>query len=130
MAKSRVRNSAQVAIDRHVGARLRSRRTLLGLSQQQVGERAGITFQQVQKYENGVNRIGASRLYVISGALSVPVGYFFEGLEHAAPGPGRAAPSRLVLESARLMQEMPRPVQERFLKLARACRDAATVAAP
>jgi transcriptional regulator with XRE-family HTH domain len=65
-------------IDVHVGSRLRLRRTLLGLSQQKVGEALGLTFQQVQKYERGANRIGASRLWDLSGVLDCPVSFFFE----------------------------------------------------
>ena len=68
------------AIDAHVGCRVRTRRTLLGLNQTQVGAALGITFQQVQKYENGSNRIGASRLYHLSKILDVPVSYFYEDM--------------------------------------------------
>lgn len=75
-------------IDEHVGARLRLRRMALGLSQEKLGERLGLTFQQVQKYEKGANRIGASRLYHISQILEVPVQYFFDEL----PGETEAAP--------------------------------------
>ena len=65
-------------IDLHVGKRLRRRRRLLGLTQQQLAESVGIRFQQIQKYERGLNRIGASRLYEFSRILGVPVAYFFE----------------------------------------------------
>jgi transcriptional regulator with XRE-family HTH domain len=65
-------------IDEHVGARVRMRRTLLRMSQERLGELLGLTFQQVQKYERGANRIGASRLYDLSRVLDVPVTYFFE----------------------------------------------------
>jgi transcriptional regulator with XRE-family HTH domain len=68
------------SIDAHVGARVRLRRTLLGMSQEKLGEAIGLTFQQVQKYERGANRIGASRLYDLSRVLDVPVSYFFEEL--------------------------------------------------
>ncbi|MDR3516930.1 MAG: helix-turn-helix transcriptional regulator [Azospirillaceae bacterium] len=67
-------------IDIHVGARLRLRRTLLGLSQEKLGEAVGITFQQLQKYERGANRISASRLFHLSQVLDVPVGFFFEDM--------------------------------------------------
>ncbi len=70
-------------IDIHVGARLRLRRTLLGLSQEKLGEAVGITFQQLQKYERGSNRISASRLFNLSQVLGVPVSYFFEELPPA-----------------------------------------------
>ncbi len=65
------------AVDVHVGARLRQRRTLLGMNQTKLGSSIGLTFQQVQKYEKGTNRISASRLYALSGTLDVPVEYFF-----------------------------------------------------
>jgi transcriptional regulator with XRE-family HTH domain len=71
-------------IDIHVGQKLRLRRTLLGLSQEKLGEAVGITFQQLQKYERGANRISASRLFNLSQVLGVPVTYFFEDL----PPPG------------------------------------------
>jgi transcriptional regulator with XRE-family HTH domain len=71
------------AIDLHVGKRLRRRRRLLGLTQQQLAESIGIRFQQIQKYECGANRVTASRLYELSVSLNVPVNYFFEGLQQA-----------------------------------------------
>jgi transcriptional regulator with XRE-family HTH domain len=66
------------SIDAHVGSRVRLRRMLIGMSQEKLGELLGLTFQQVQKYEKGANRIGASRLYDISQILAVPVSYFFD----------------------------------------------------
>ncbi|MGD9538983.1 MAG: helix-turn-helix domain-containing protein [Alphaproteobacteria bacterium] len=68
-------------VDVHVGKRLRQRRTLLGMSQEKLGELLGLTFQQVQKYERGTNRIGSSRLFRLACILEVPVSYFFEGLQ-------------------------------------------------
>ena len=65
------------AVDVHVGRRVRQRRNMLGMSQEKLGEALGLTFQQVQKYERGANRIGASRLYHISEVLDVPINYFF-----------------------------------------------------
>jgi transcriptional regulator with XRE-family HTH domain len=76
-------------IDIHVGSRVRLRRLLLGMSQEKLGDELGVTFQQVQKYERGANRIGASRLYRVSKVLQVPVGFFFEGLD-GAPATGFA----------------------------------------
>src|SRR5678815_4355896 len=67
-------------IDVHVGNRLRQRRTLLGMSQEKLGEAIGLTFQQVQKYERGMNRIGSSRLFDLARVLDVPVSYFFEDM--------------------------------------------------
>jgi transcriptional regulator with XRE-family HTH domain len=72
-------------IDRHVGSRVRMRRVMLGMSQEKLGEALGLTFQQVQKYEKGTNRIGASRLQQISRTLDVPPAFFFEGAPSAAP---------------------------------------------
>jgi transcriptional regulator with XRE-family HTH domain len=66
-------------IDKHVGSRVRMRRMMIGMSQEKLGENLGITFQQIQKYEKGTNRIGASRLQNISNVLGVPVSFFFEG---------------------------------------------------
>lgn len=85
-------------IDRHVGSRVRMRRVLLGMSQEKLGEALGLTFQQVQKYEKGTNRIGASRLQQISQTLNVPPAFFFDGapiLENANghPMPGVAEDS-------------------------------------
>jgi transcriptional regulator with XRE-family HTH domain len=67
-------------VDVHVGSRVRLRRTLLGLSQEKLGEAVGLTFQQIQKYERGSNRIGASRMYDLAHVLDVPVAYFFEDM--------------------------------------------------
>ncbi len=69
-------------VDRHVGSRVRMRRLMLGMSQEKLGNGLGLTFQQVQKYEKGTNRIGASRLQHISQLLQVPVPFFFEGAPH------------------------------------------------
>lgn len=68
-------------VDVHVGSRVRLRRMLVSMSQEALGEQLGLTFQQIQKYEKGSNRIGASRLYQIAQTLNVPVDYFYEGLE-------------------------------------------------
>lgn len=67
-------------VDVHVGGQVRMRRVLLGMSQEKLGEELGLTFQQVQKYEKGSNRIGASRLFDVSRILEVPIAYFYEGL--------------------------------------------------
>lgn len=70
-------------IDQHVGARMRLRRSELEMSQSELGEKLGVTFQQVQKYERGTNRVGASRLYKLAHELGVDVKYFFKGLDVA-----------------------------------------------
>ncbi|GAB4143279.1 MAG: hypothetical protein Tsb0016_12240 [Sphingomonadales bacterium] len=81
-------------IDVHVGARVRLRRTLLGMSQEKLGDALGLTFQQVQKYERGANRIGSSRLFQLSQILDVPVSYFFDEIPetpaNAPPGMAEA----------------------------------------
>jgi transcriptional regulator with XRE-family HTH domain len=71
-------------IDKHVGSRVRMRRMMLTMSQEKLGDALGLTFQQVQKYEKGTNRIGASRLQQIAQILQVPVAFFFEGAPHVA----------------------------------------------
>ena len=76
-------------VDTHIGQRIRARRFLLGMNQTELADAAGITFQQVQKYENGTNRVGASRLQQFSEALGVPPSYFFEG----APTAGKKRPA-------------------------------------
>jgi transcriptional regulator with XRE-family HTH domain len=78
------------AVDRHVGSRVRMRRLMLGLSQGKLADQVELTFQQVQKYEKGTNRIGAGRLYQLSLILDVPVSFFFEG----APRPAGLPPRR------------------------------------
>lgn len=84
-------------IDKHVGSRVRMRRMMLGMSQEKLGDALALTFQQVQKYEKGTNRIGASRLQQISNILQVPVAFFFEGAPHlpegTAPATFEGAPS-------------------------------------
>ncbi len=78
MKKTELRSENPDPVDIHVGARLRMRRNLVGLSQEQLGKALGLTFQQIQKYERGINRMGSSRLFQIAKTLSVPIAYFFE----------------------------------------------------
>src|SRR6188768_2616137 len=73
-------------VDLHVGGRVRMRRTLLGVSQEQLADSLGLTFQQVQKYERGANRVSASKLYESARALQAPVSFFFEGLADPLDG--------------------------------------------
>ena len=84
-------------VDRHVGGRVRMRRMMLAMSQEKLGESIGLTFQQVQKYEKGTNRIGASRLQQISQILQVPVSFFLRMPRMSIPGPlaGKMPPRRL-----------------------------------
>ena len=83
-------------IDIHVGSRIRLRRTLLGMSQERLGEALGLTFQQVQKYERGVNRVGASRLFDLSRVLDVPISFFFDDMpDNIASSFGASLPRRV-----------------------------------
>ena len=76
-------------VDVHVGSRIRLRRMMIGMSQERLGERLGLTFQQVQKYEKGANRVGASRLYAISNILEVPVEFFFADMPESIADSGK-----------------------------------------
>ncbi len=76
------------SIDIHVGWRVRERRSLLRMTQQELGDNIGIKYQQIQKYETGTNRISASRMWDIAAAMEVPVSFFFEGIDGQAPDMG------------------------------------------
>lgn len=89
------------SIDRHVGARIRERRIMLGLSQQQMADMIGVTYQQAHKYERGINRISAGRLYEITRVLNVPITYFFEGLDLGEDEGALNPRQRMCLELAR-----------------------------
>lgn len=106
-------------IDIHVGKRVRLRRTLLGLSQEKLGEGLGLTFQQIQKYERGTNRIGSSRLYHLSQLLNVPVAYFFDEL-HPDLSESGAPASASVEASARGSAEADQLSHRETLELVRA----------
>jgi transcriptional regulator with XRE-family HTH domain len=95
-------------VDRYVGARIRERRIILGLTQQQMAELIGVTYQQAHKYEKGINRVAAGRLYSIAQALGVEVSYFYEGLQTGGtlvPSPSQ----RLLLDLARNFLNIPDP---------------------
>ena len=102
-------------IDIHVGKRVRLRRTLLGMSQEKLGGALGLTFQQVQKYERGVNRIGSSRLYQLSQILDVPVSFFFDDMP---PLEGKAIPPGLA-ETPAIFERDPM-IKRETLELVRA----------
>src|SRR5580692_3255062 len=87
-------------IDRHVGARIRERRIMLGLTQQQIADLIGVTYQQAHKYERGINRISAGRLFEIARVLTVPIAYLFEGIEGAEDGVAQPPRERMCLELA------------------------------
>jgi transcriptional regulator with XRE-family HTH domain len=107
-------------VDRHVGARIRERRIMLGLTQQQLADLIGVTYQQAHKYERGINRVSAGRLFEVARVLSVPVGYFFEGLESEGTRP-TSARERMCLELARNFAQISNEKhQEALSQLARA----------
>jgi transcriptional regulator with XRE-family HTH domain len=104
MAK-RMRGQSSAAIDDHVGRRIRERRVMLGLTQQQLAEMIGVTYQQAHKYERGINRVSAGRLFEVAHALSAPITYFYEGIEEE--GPRQIMPrQRMLLELARNFAEI------------------------
>ena len=108
-------------MDRYVGAKMRERRMMLGLSQQQLADLIGVTYQQAHKYEKGINRIAASRLSSIAHALGVEVGYFFESADAAQTSVTPSPQQRLLLELARSFVALPsRKHQEAICTLARA----------
>ena len=93
MSQATVPKKQANPIDIQVGNRVRIRRMLIGMSQERLGDLLGLTFQQVQKYEKGVNRIGAGRLFEVSRILNVPIDFFYEGVEGQLAGqPGMAEP--------------------------------------
>lgn len=94
---SSLRSPRATSMDMHIGKRIRLRRMLLGISQEKLGEAVGITFQQIQKYERGTNRVGASRLYELAAALDVPVSFFFDDLKTTSfpTRPANAPPHQL-----------------------------------
>ena len=98
-------------IDVHVGSRIRLRRTLLGLSQERLAEAIGLTFQQVQKYERGANRVGSSRLFDLSRVLDVPIAYFFDEMPSNVQ---EKSPSRLMgLATPPTVEYEPDPMAKR-----------------
>ncbi|MEO1240133.1 MAG: helix-turn-helix transcriptional regulator [Pseudomonadota bacterium] len=117
-------------VDVHVGKRVRHRRWMVGMTQQQLAERVGIKFQQIQKYETGMNRISASRLWDISEALDVPVGFFFDGLNADADVARDDLPADILadkeaLELVRSYYAIPETQRKRLFELARVLSDAA-----
>ena len=118
-------------VDVHVGQRVRHRRWLLGMTQQQLAESVGIKFQQIQKYETGTNRISASRLWDIADTLGVNVGFFFEGLTEQVPQktvatvPNDILADREALELVRSYYAIPENQRKRLFELARVLSEAA-----
>ena len=115
-------------VDVHVGKRVRHRRWMLGVTQQQLAEKVGIKFQQIQKYETGMNRISASRLWDIAEALEVSVSFFFEGVEEEdlrARVRGDLMSDKEALELVRTYYAIPETQRKRLFDLARVLSDAA-----
>lgn len=116
-------------VDVHVGQRVRQRRWMVGMTQQQLGNKVGIKFQQIQKYETGTNRISSSRLWDIAAALDVQISFFFEGLagEHGnidAPN-GDIMTDKEALDLVRAYYAIPETQRRRLFELARVLSDAA-----
>jgi transcriptional regulator with XRE-family HTH domain len=115
-------------VDVHVGQRVRQRRWMVGMTQQQLGNKVGIKFQQIQKYETGTNRISASRLWDIAAALDVAVSFFFEGLDRAELGVeshGDILTDKEALELVRAYYSIPETQRRRLFDLARVLSEAA-----
>ncbi|HEY3617340.1 MAG TPA: helix-turn-helix transcriptional regulator [Candidatus Sulfotelmatobacter sp.] len=120
MAKPKRGRSTATAIDDHVGGRIRERRIMLGLTQQQLAEMIGVSYQQAHKYERGVNRVSAGRLFEIARALNAPITYFHEGIGEEGP-PQITLHQRMQLEIARNFSEIRNEKhQEAVSQLARA----------
>ncbi len=120
-------------VDVHVGKRIRHRRWMVGMTQQQLAGKVGIKFQQIQKYETGMNRVSASRLWDIAEALEVPVSFFFEGIDESADAqenagavvPGDIMADKEALELVRSYYAIPENQRRRLFELARVLSDAA-----
>ena len=130
-------DSVDNRIDVHLGKRLRRRRRLLGLTQQQLAGACGVRFQQIQKYECGANRISAARLWQLSEALEVPVGYFYDGLSDVAQreadseseASGEMFARKETLDLIRAYYQLGERPRRRLLDLAKALQEESTDAA-
>jgi transcriptional regulator with XRE-family HTH domain len=116
-------------VDVHVGKRIRHRRWMVGMTQQQLADQVGIKFQQIQKYETGMNRVSASRLWDISATLGVPIAFFFEGIDARKGQTGEVEGDILAdkeaLELVRSYYAIPEQQRRRLFDLARVLSDAA-----
>ncbi|MFC0342305.1 MULTISPECIES: helix-turn-helix domain-containing protein [Paracoccus] len=113
-------------VDVHVGQRIRHRRWTVGMTQQQLADAVGIKFQQIQKYETGMNRVSASRLWDIAAALDVPVSFFFEGLgDQAHDAEVDLLGDKEALQLVRAYYAMPEPQRRQIFELARVLSEAA-----
>jgi transcriptional regulator with XRE-family HTH domain len=116
-------------VDAHVGKRIRHRRWMVGMTQQQLADKVGIKFQQIQKYETGMNRVSASRLWDVADALGVAISFFFEGLAEGqaatAYAPGDMMSDKEALELVRSYYAIPEAQRRRLFDLARVLSEAA-----
>jgi len=115
-------------VDAHVGKRIRHRRWMVGMTQQQLADKVGIKFQQIQKYETGMNRVSASRLWDIAESLGVAISFFFEGLadgQAAAAAHGDMMSDKEALELVRSYYAIPEAQRRRLFDLARVLSEAA-----
>lgn len=114
-------------VDIHVGKRIRHRRWMIGMTQQQLADKVGIKFQQIQKYETGMNRVSASRLWDIGHALDVPVNFFFEGLHENSPAAvkGDILGDKEALQLVRAYYSIPEAQRRQIFELARVLSNAA-----
>ena len=113
-------------VDVHVGKRIRHRRWMIGMTQQQLADKVGIKFQQIQKYETGMNRVSASRLWDIAAALDVPVSFLFEGLgDQAHDAEVDLLADKEALQLVRAYYAMPEAQRRQIFELARVLSDAA-----
>lgn len=116
-------------VDVHVGKRIRHRRWMIGMTQQQLADKVGIKFQQIQKYETGMNRVSASRLWDIGKATDVPVQFFFEGLDGSTPVvepvAGDLQADKEALQLIRSYYSIPEAQRRRLFELARVLSDVA-----
>ena len=116
-------------VDAHVGKRIRHRRWMVGMTQQQLADKVGIKFQQIQKYETGMNRVSASRLWDIADALGVQISFFFEGLDpatqHEEEFEGDILADKEALQLVRSYYAIPEAQRRRLFELARVLSDAA-----
>lgn len=116
------------SVDVHVGKRIRHRRWMTGVTQQQLADKVGIKFQQIQKYETGMNRVSASRLWDIAAVLDVPISFFFDGLSDTAPVAeveGDILADKEALQLVRAYYAMPEAQRRQIFELARVLSDAA-----
>jgi len=122
-AKPDTTESSSHPVDVYVGRRLRLKRTIMGMSQEALGKAIGVTFQQIQKYERGINRMGASRLYHFARLLSVPVSYFFEGygdadaLEDISPAYAVAEPEMMAFDHEHVSSRETMDIMRAYYKI-------------